>query len=289
MRITTYNSVVISGMLHFTMVSLLFAVSLPGIDAGKRLTDISLFFPDSETETQPRHMSSLPGTAAVRKKEASSSALPRTATSVPTRGEVKGSVPAAYPAPAAPGRTDAPPPAAVRQEKSGETGERKEMLAAAPGETRSSAPSSSSPSPKGAGSAAASGAQGHSAPLPLRGSDERGTHIPGDIKAGQRETVGGNTDGVDLSALAGGFSARIESAKWYPYMARRKGIEGTVVVKVKIGRDGSLSEATVLRSSGHGILDESALSLVKKVCPFRHSAGRDISIEVPITYRLAEG
>lgn len=259
MRINTYNSVMISGMLHFTTVSLLFAVSLPGIDARKRMTDISLFFPDSETETQLQSISSPPGTAAVRKKEALPSALPGPASSAPPR-KIKESAPAAYSSLAAPVRVDTSLSAAVRQEKSGETG-----------------------------SAAVSGIQGHS-PLPLpQGSAERGAHAPGDAKAGQREAVGGNADGVDLSAVAGGFSARIESAKWYPYMARRKGIEGTVVVKVKLGRDGSLSEATVLRSSGYGILDESALSLVKKACPFRHSAGRDISIEVPITYRLAEG
>lgn len=93
---------------------------------------------------------------------------------------------------------------------------------------------------------------------------------------------------VDMTGIIGSLINRIEAAKQYPYIARKKGIEGTVVLKIKLNRDGNLLTVLIKRSSGFGILDESALSLIKKVCPFRHNAGRDIAIELPIRYSLVK-
>lgn len=49
----------------------------------------------------------------------------------------------------------------------------------------------------------------------------------------------------------------------YPRMARKKGVEGVVLVKVLIGRDGSVLNVNLLKSSGRRDLDESALRTIR--------------------------
>ncbi|MFO0753496.1 MAG: energy transducer TonB [Thermodesulfovibrionales bacterium] len=92
---------------------------------------------------------------------------------------------------------------------------------------------------------------------------------------------------ADTSGIAEGIRGRIETLKSYPFTARRRGVEGTVIVSVKVNGAGDLIENRIQRSSGSPILDESALSLIKRVFPYKHSAGVEIELDIPITYRLA--
>ncbi|MCX8069387.1 MAG: energy transducer TonB [Thermodesulfovibrionales bacterium] len=91
---------------------------------------------------------------------------------------------------------------------------------------------------------------------------------------------------IDKSAIIGAFINKVESAKQYPYIARRKGMEGTVIVLVHLSKTGELIDIALKKSSGHDILDSSAIELLKKVCPFRHNYYEDLKIEIPITYNL---
>ena len=50
----------------------------------------------------------------------------------------------------------------------------------------------------------------------------------------------------------------------YPRKARRLGHEGTVMLKVLINEKGRVDDLTVLKSSGHTVLDRAALSAVRK-------------------------
>ncbi len=50
----------------------------------------------------------------------------------------------------------------------------------------------------------------------------------------------------------------------YPRVARRRGYEGVVMLKVMVDREGKANEVLVLKSSGHGILDRSAVNAVRK-------------------------
>lgn len=54
----------------------------------------------------------------------------------------------------------------------------------------------------------------------------------------------------------------------YPEAARRQGIEGALVLSVDILADGSIDQVRVLRSSGHDILDEAAVRIVRLSAPF---------------------
>lgn len=92
--------------------------------------------------------------------------------------------------------------------------------------------------------------------------------------------------GRELDSIINAFLAQIEKQKEYPYIARRRGQEGTVTVAVRLNEAGELTGAQVLRSSGIAALDEAALQLVRKVCPFAHNAGRGIAMNIPIAYQL---
>ena len=75
----------------------------------------------------------------------------------------------------------------------------------------------------------------------------------------------------------------------YPKAAFRAGAEGTVEIAVEVNPDGSVASAVVARSSGHDLLDKSALDTVRG-WHFK-SARKDgvlskSVVRVPITFRL---
>jgi periplasmic protein TonB len=50
----------------------------------------------------------------------------------------------------------------------------------------------------------------------------------------------------------------------YPDSARRRGIEGTTLLKVHVSEKGQVTEVLVEQSAGHQDLDQAALEAVKK-------------------------
>lgn len=59
--------------------------------------------------------------------------------------------------------------------------------------------------------------------------------------------------------------AILERAKRYPLFAQRHGLEGTVEIAFLIAADGRLSDAEVVASSTHGVLDDATLDMVRRV------------------------
>ncbi len=91
---------------------------------------------------------------------------------------------------------------------------------------------------------------------------------------------------VAIDSIINDFLSQVEKRKEYPYIARRRGQEGTVTVAVRLNAAGELAGAQVVRSSGVVALDEAALALVRRVCPFIHNTGRAIGMNIPIAYQL---
>jgi|GEM_PF-1768387 len=61
----------------------------------------------------------------------------------------------------------------------------------------------------------------------------------------------------------------IAKKKNYPYMARRLGQEGKVLLLIQISREGKLLGAPrILRSSGHDLLDQEAVRMVRAASPW---------------------
>ncbi len=73
----------------------------------------------------------------------------------------------------------------------------------------------------------------------------------------------------------------------YPRLARRRGIEGVVVLSVRVSSDGTVESVKVLKSSGHSMLDEEALEAAKRARfePARLS-GTPVSSEKKIAVRF---
>ncbi|MBX3302863.1 MAG: energy transducer TonB [Nitrospira sp.] len=82
---------------------------------------------------------------------------------------------------------------------------------------------------------------------------------------------------------------RIEELKRYPTLARANHWEGKVVVQAVIKADGTVGALSVAESSGHALLDEEALVVMKKASPLRlkhQLETSQITILIPISYRL---
>jgi protein TonB len=54
----------------------------------------------------------------------------------------------------------------------------------------------------------------------------------------------------------------------FPEVARNSGLSGSPVVEVQIGANGRLLQASVRRSSGHGALDQAAMTILRLASPF---------------------
>ena len=75
----------------------------------------------------------------------------------------------------------------------------------------------------------------------------------------------------------------------YPYVARRRGMEGKVVIEAVVDRAGTVATAVVVVSSGHRLLDRAALSAVKRWIfqpARRRGQAVGATIAIPITFAL---
>lgn len=54
----------------------------------------------------------------------------------------------------------------------------------------------------------------------------------------------------------------------YPDEARRKGLSGSLVVSVWVSREGKMEKIKILRSSGHRVLDDAAIRIMRLAAPF---------------------
>jgi protein TonB len=81
----------------------------------------------------------------------------------------------------------------------------------------------------------------------------------------------------------------VESNKGYPAVAKRMGIEGSVVVRLTISADGYTQGIDLLVSSGNKHLDSAAIGAVRKSQPFQlpgHYGLSGITIDIPIVFRI---
>ena len=75
----------------------------------------------------------------------------------------------------------------------------------------------------------------------------------------------------------------IEKANYYPTMAIKRGVEGTVYVSFRINESGKPDDIKIQKSSGHSVLDSTAVKVVKKAGPYPYGEYR---VDIPVTYKL---
>ena len=81
-----------------------------------------------------------------------------------------------------------------------------------------------------------------------------------------------STSNIDTGVVRGLFTGkvrqRIANAKYYPRIARRRGIEGQPVVAFTLDKGGRLMEAGLAKTSGYQLLDQAALEAVQQAAPY---------------------
>jgi protein TonB len=99
----------------------------------------------------------------------------------------------------------------------------------------------------------------------------------------------------DPDLLAGyghALSQAIGKHQRYPRIAQMRGWQGTATVALKFGSGNRHLATTLHKSSGHEVLDQQALDMVKDAEPLPNPPerlrNRDFSVLVPIVFRLKE-
>jgi TonB family protein len=80
---------------------------------------------------------------------------------------------------------------------------------------------------------------------------------------------------------------------YYPPLARRKGMQGTVLLSFGISGQGAIHDIRVVKSSGYAILDlaaQDAMQRLEKLSWYAASLhGKNMDLELPVIFRLTEG
>lgn len=77
-----------------------------------------------------------------------------------------------------------------------------------------------------------------------------------------------NTREFEFSSYLLGLKRKIEGVWVYPPAAAKNGIGGALTLEFSIARSGQLMNVRLLDSSGHTVLDESALNAIKNAAPY---------------------
>jgi periplasmic protein TonB len=77
-----------------------------------------------------------------------------------------------------------------------------------------------------------------------------------------------NAPEIQYISYFAGIKRKIELVWQYPYDAQIAGIQGELVVEFTIGRDGRLASVDLVQGSGRKILDDEAISAIRKAAPY---------------------
>ncbi len=104
-------------------------------------------------------------------------------------------------------------------------------------------------------------------------------------KRPRRKYISASTREYKFAAYMEAWRAKVERVGNlnYPDEARRKKLSGQLIMDVALLPDGSVKEITIRRSSGHQVLDDSAMRIVKLASPFARFPD-NISKEVDILH-----
>ena len=114
--------------------------------------------------------------------------------------------------------------------------------------------------------------------------------LPADKKSGKaaapQQEMWLNDGGAVMQGAPAGLN---NPAPRYPFEARIRGWQGTVLVQALVAPSGKVASLQVSRSSGYPLLDGAALAALRKwqFIPAR-KAGRMVAsqVEIPITFKL---
>jgi periplasmic protein TonB len=94
---------------------------------------------------------------------------------------------------------------------------------------------------------------------------------------------------ADYGWLRDLLQRRSAELRHYPAQARLNQWEGRVIVRAVIRADGHIGDLSVKKSSGHAVLDEAAMDVIRRISPvpMNYDLGRpELVVNIPINYRL---
>lgn len=136
-------------------------------------------------------------------------------------------------------------------------------------------------------------------PVEQKPQDVRPAEKPAEQAAPQPVTSAAPTSNVPVAAAQETFTEANFRANYlhnpkpeYPSVAKSRGWEGKVTLKVRVSASGGVESAEIEHSSGHEMLDESALETVKEQWRFVPAKRGDTPVAatvlVPILFHLSE-
>ena len=126
------------------------------------------------------------------------------------------------------------------------------------------------------------------------GADEAGVTGETGAGAGQGEGSGAGAGSGDSGAAGSGsapfdtagFWAAVNASKTYPFLAVKRGLEGTAGVAVTLDAGGSCASVSVTSSSGSGLLDDAVAAAARAACPYPNPTGGPVTVHVNVTFAL---
>lgn len=115
-----------------------------------------------------------------------------------------------------------------------------------------------------------------------------GTPAIADVRA-TTTVPAGSVPGASPEETRRSLDEAIQSRLVYPVLARKRGIEGSVVLELVVDAGGQLVLARLAKSSGTRILDDDATRLVESVFESPGKKFNSFSGRVMVTYRLSGG
>lgn len=83
-----------------------------------------------------------------------------------------------------------------------------------------------------------------------------------------------------------GFWAAVNANKVYPPMAVRRGLTGSVTIQTTIDSSGTITDVSVIESSGQRILDDAAVQAAYSVGSYPNPTGGDYRPKTTVTFNL---
>ncbi len=91
-------------------------------------------------------------------------------------------------------------------------------------------------------------------------------HLPNKLRRSTEISL--NTLDYKFHSYYLALKRKIELVWEYPYAARRAGIQGRLLIRFIINKNGSLASVNILRTSGSGLLDQEAVRAIRNASPF---------------------
>jgi protein TonB len=115
---------------------------------------------------------------------------------------------------------------------------------------------------------------------------------PGAGDSGPGGTPGGTGTGNpnEMNAYKNKVRQRLERRKKYPSAAQSRGLAGTATVSFIVAKDGSVHSSSLVKSSGHQLLDDEAVALPVRCSPLpplpKSFIGANLKLTVPLKFSV---